>query len=299
MYIAFSFAHKETDVWSTPLSLVKEFERLGHNVRIYSLFDKDGNYTEAGLKQLWEEMQAGMLVPSMFIHMDWTGFQSEYFQKINSYTNIFTVFESADDPQNYYRNSPKAKDFNLVLTPDHSCYLKYKEAGHNTQWFTHWTDTEIFKPSKIEPSIPVVSTRGLGGSQFLDYLCDVLGDKFHNKNGWVGKAHAGYLSYGKIVLVNSRWQEITRRVMEATSIGRLVIADRLPEETKIQELYVDGEDIIYYDNLTYCISKINYYLNNHSELSRIAQNGMNKTLQHHTQVQRVQQILRAYEQNKR
>ncbi len=37
--IAFIFAHRPTDVWNTPLSIVKQFESRGWKTKIYSLFD--------------------------------------------------------------------------------------------------------------------------------------------------------------------------------------------------------------------------------------------------------------------
>jgi len=40
-----------------------------------------------------------------------------------------------------------------------------------------------------------------------------------------------------------------------------------------------------------CIEKINYYNENRNELNRIALNGMNKVLNTHTQIQRVDKLI--------
>jgi spore maturation protein CgeB len=80
--------------------------------------------------------------------------------------------------------------------------------------------------------------------------------------------------------------------------GKLVITDRLPDSTRINELFVEGEDIIYYDNLIDCINKINYYHENEEERNRIASNGRRKVLEHYTQVQVVNQLEEVYEKNR-
>jgi spore maturation protein CgeB len=73
--------------------------------------------------------------------------------------------------------------------------------------------------------------------------------------------------------------------------GKLVITDRLSKETMLENLFVDGEDIILYDDLLDCAEKIAYYNENDNEREFIAQSGYLKVLQAHTQVQRVDIIL--------
>lgn len=60
----------------------------------------------------------------------------------------------------------------------------------------------------------------------------------------------------------------------------------------VHELFIDGEDIIYYDNIVDCINKLNYYQENSEERERIAKNGYNKVLENHTQKQRVEFIIK-------
>lgn len=80
------------------------------------------------------------------------------------------------------------------------------------------------------------------------------------------------------------------------SVGRLVITDKLPEHTHIDDLFIDGEDYVTYTDIPEAISKINYYLNNSVERERIALNGYRKTLAGHTQVQRVDTIISKYKE---
>jgi spore maturation protein CgeB len=98
-----------------------------------------------------------------------------------------------------------------------------------------------------------------------------------------------------MVIQNSRWQEITRRIFEGMACGKLVITDRLPESRGLDEVFVEGEEIILYNDMFDCIEKINYYTENEEERERIAHNGMMKVLHNYTQIQIVDKLIKAYE----
>ncbi len=97
-----------------------------------------------------------------------------------------------------------------------------------------------------------------------------------------------------MVLQNSRWGEITRRIFEGMACKKLVLCDRLAESKKLHELFIEGKDIIFYNNIVDCINKLNYYQENSEEREKIAENGYNKVLQNHTQKQRVEFIIEKY-----
>ena len=97
-----------------------------------------------------------------------------------------------------------------------------------------------------------------------------------------------------MVIQNSRWGVVTRRIFEGMACGKMVLCDRLDKSKKLEELFVDGEDIVYYDDIVDCINKMNEYSNNEKERSRIAQNGYDKVIENHTQVQRVDFIIEKF-----
>jgi len=99
-----------------------------------------------------------------------------------------------------------------------------------------------------------------------------------------------------MVIQNSRWGEITRRIFEGMACGKLVLCDRLSESKKIHELFKEGEEIVFYDDIVDCINKINYYHQNEDERERIAENGYKKVYTHHTQKQRVDYIIKKWEE---
>lgn len=297
--IAFVFAHRPTDVWNTPLSVVNQFKALGCETRIYSLFDLYDNYTDSGVALMLEENRSGIFCPEMVMYMDWGRFDSPLLDKKNI-PNAYWVMESGDDPQNFEKNSLKAHKFDLVLTPAHDSYLKYKEKGYSTLWWPHFADSNIHNLhngyTPFEDLPPVRSTRGQGGSNLMDHLSQIMPNKFINRNGLVGQEYGDFLNSGFIVFQHSRWQEITRRIFEGMACGKLVITDRLPDHTNIKNLFVENEDIVYYSTVGECISKINYYLTKEAkeEALAIAERGYNKVMDKHTQIQRVGAIIKSY-----
>lgn len=299
--VAFIFAHRTTDVWTTPLSVVNEFKRLGCEVTIYSLFDIYDNYVDSQIQLLIEDNNTGKFRPDLIIYMDWGRFDSPLLDK-KHIPNAFWVMESGDDPQNFERNSSKASKFHLVLTPAHNSYLEYKRRNINAEWWTHFADSNIHKPysdfTPFDELPPIRSTRGPGGSNLMDYLSQIMPDKFINRNGLSGVEYGDFLNSGVIVFQQSRWHEITRRLFEGMACRKLVITDRLPAESNIDSLFVENEDIIYYDSLGECISKINYYLSEEAKLERerVALNGYNKVINNHTQIQRVDIILKKFKE---
>ncbi len=295
MRIAFIFAHRPSDVWSTPLSIVNQFKKIGWDTKIYSLFDYADNYVDSNIQELINSDYN----PDIVMYMDWGRFDSVFLDK-KCLPDSYWIMESGDDPQNFDRNSIKAHKFDLVLTPAYDSYLKYTDMGINVEWWTHFADTNIHKPSLKHDGIkqPVRSTRGYGGSQLMDYLTALLPDKFLNKNGLNGLDYGLFLSSAKITLQHSRHKEVTRRLFEAAACNSMILTDRLPDYTNINRIFTEGQDIVYYDSIPECISKINYYLSEEGRKEResITLSAYWNVITEHTQIQRVDTIIKKFEQ---
>ena len=81
-------------------------------------------------------------------------------------------------------------------------------------WWTHFGDTRVQFPLETKPEYVAVTTRGRGGSQFLDTLTQHGGGTIGNQNGFGPKEHTEFLNKGLMVVQKSRWGEITRRIFE-------------------------------------------------------------------------------------
>ena len=280
--ITFIYDYKDGEVWSTPLALVNEFKERGWETQIIKTNDTD-------LKN-WVNSKPQT---DIVLFMDWGRFDSQYLNK--DLVPAFWIQESGDDPQNFERNYPKANRFHYTITPDKQSAQEYRNRGINAEWINHFADTKVQFPMNLEPQYVAVTTRGLGNSQFLDYLTNWAEGAVGNRNGLGPKEHTEFLNTGLIVIQNSRWKEITRRIFEGMACGKMILTDRLPDETGLSEMFVEGEDIVYYDEMFDCIEKMNYYNENEEERERIAHNGMMKVLHNYTQIQVVNKLIENYE----
>ena len=289
MKITFIYDYKDGEEWSTPLALLNEFKERGWETDIVSIADGDGL-----LKQFVE----GPKEPTIIMFLDWGRFDSPYLNK-DLKPNSFWIQESGDDPQNFERNSPKADRFHYTITPDKRCADEYIKKGINAEWINHFADTKVQFPMNLEPKHVAVTTRGIGNSSFLDYLTHWAEGAVGNRNGLGAKEHTEFLNTGLMVIQNSRWKEITRRIFEGMACGKMVLTDNLSPETGLRDMFIDGEDIVYYDDMFDCIEKMNYYNENEEERERIAHNGMMKVLHNYTQIQVVDKLIAAYERSRK
>ena len=291
MKITFIYAY-ENEEWSTPMALANEFESIGWEVDFVSIgSNRTGKYSDEQL-QLWIQQD---LECDIVLFMDWGRFDSKWLDK-NLKPDTFWIQESGDDPQNFERNFPKAERFNMTLSPDSDSTKEYKNRRITSYWWTHFADTRVQYPMDIQEEYVAVTTRGMGSSEFLDTLTNHSDGEVGNQNGFDAPQHTEFLNKGLMVIQNSRWGEVTRRIFEGMACGKLVLCDRLQESKRLHEIFVDGEDIVYYDDIVDCINKMNKYHEDKVERERIAKNGYNKVLENHTQKQRVEFIIEKYKE---
>lgn len=286
--ITFIFDYRGEE-WSMPLALVNEFKERGWETEIVSISNGDDSHL-----QLWIQQDTPT---NIVMFLDWGRFDSKWLDK-SLKPNAFWIQESGDDPQNFERNYPKANRFHYTITPDKQSAIEYRNRGINAEWVNHFADTKVQFPMNLEPKYTAVTSRGPGGSEFLDYLTQWSEGAIGNRNGMGPKEHTEFLNSGLMVIQNSRWKEITRRIFEGMACGKLVITDRLPESRGLDEVFIEGEEIILYNDMFDCIEKINYYTDNEEERERIAHNGMMKVLHNYTQIQIVDKLIAAYERSR-
>jgi hypothetical protein len=282
MKITFIYDYKDGEVWSTPLALLNEFKERGWETQIVKTNDTD-------LKN-WVDSKPQT---DIVLFMDWGRFNSQYLNK--DLVPAFWIQESGDDPQNFERNYPKANRFHYTITPDKQSAIEYVNRGINAEWINHFADTMVQFPMNLEPNYVAVTTRGLGNSEFLDYITNWAEGAIGNRNGMAAKEHTQFLNSGLMVIQNSRWGEITRRLFEGMACGKMVLTDRLDTIRGLEEIFIDGEDIVLYNDMFDCIEKMNYYNENEEERERIAHNGMMKVLHNYTQIQVVDKLIENYE----
>jgi hypothetical protein len=289
MKITFIYDYKDGEVWSTPMALVNEFKERGWETEIVPIPTGDDSQL-----QLWIQQD---IPTDIVLFMDWGRFDSKWLDK-NLKPNSFWIQESGDDPQNFERNYPKANRFHYTITPDKQSAIEYRNRGISADWVNHFADTKVQFPMNLEPKYVAVTTRGIGNSGFLDHLTNWAEGGVGNRNGFGPKEHTEFLNTGLMVIQNSRWGEITRRLFEGMACGKMVLTDKLDVSRGLEELFIDGEDIVLYNDMFDCIEKMNYYNENEEERERIAHNGMMKVLHNYTQIQVVDKLIKEYERSR-
>jgi hypothetical protein len=202
------------------------------------------------------------------------------------FPDVTFVLEAGDTPQSFRLHAAKVPKFDIVLTPDKRAAEAFKQMGVTGVWATHHADECIFYPRpEVEVKWDCVST--CGGRKDTAQIQKALGEQFNNERYFFGNDHAMRLNAGKIVFQQSQYGEITRRIFEGMACGKMVITDRLDVSTGMNELFIDGQDIIYFDNAQDAIDKIRYYATHDTERELIAANGHAKVMAEHTVAKRV------------
>ena len=295
MKIALFYASWENfgEPWSTPLGVKWEFEARGFEVKHYNLYHADGQilprktvrtYSGDCFNRFSLDFKQGYK-PDALIVMDYGPYDYVGMDK-RFFPGVPFILEAGDTPQSFRMHALKANKFHAIVTPDFQAAELFNRMGVQAHWMNHWADHRIFHPNHdVEPQFDCVTT--CGGRKATAEIQQELGERFNNERYFFGDAHAKRLLMGKIVFQCSQFSEITRRIFEGMAVGRMVLTDRLPAETHIGDLFTEGEDIVYYNDAKDAIEKINFYINNPSERSRIAANGFNKVAHKHTVRNRV------------
>lgn len=301
MKIAMLYASWEKfgETWSTPQGIKNEFLARGCDLRQYNLYHDEGElppnkmrrYSNQGINQLYKDFISKVFVPDIILAMDYGPWDSLQFDK-QYFPGVTLLSEAGDEPQSHRQHLAKAFRVHCVLSPDRQCVERYTSMGCNAIYWTHHADTRLFYPDSNVPEIfDCVTTCGPRGGGLTEVIKEALGEQFNNERYFYGAEHAKRLNMGKMVFQCSQFKEVTRRIFEGMACGKMVITDRLPQETGLQDLFIDGQDIVYYNDAQDAIDKIRYFASHDSERLAIAENGYKKVLENHTCIQRVNDIL--------
>lgn len=305
MRIAALFAYWEGEPWSSPRGWLKELASRGHEMRWFNLYHDNGRlptkghrrYSCEGINEMHRLYINGVFVPDVVFLMDYGPFDAQQYDK-RLIPEATWVFESGDEPQSHRMQLPKAVKSHIVLSPDKQCVDRYNQMDVNAHWWTHCADTKIFKPYDEEVKYDCVTTCGPRGRGVTDSIKEALGDRFFNDRYFWAEEYARLLNRGKMVFQHSQYGEVTRRIFEGMACGKMVITDRLPPETGIEEIFEDGKDIVYFDNSQDAVDKIKYYARNDEAREEIAANGFMKAVEHHSVKARIDELERLIAEHK-
>jgi hypothetical protein len=266
--------------WTTPRGIYDAFKRDNrtNEIRWYPL--PPGNKM-FGFQELKRQYDSEEFIPDIIFLMNAGPLNELYWDKA-IFPKSILVYEAGDEPQTFRDNTLKAVKSDIVFTPDYECCSYYKSININAHWIAHQADPIIYYPNYFPPEKNVVTTMYGNRGDIVPYLQANLGESFFLKNGLKDIENGDVLRSGKIVFQKARYGEITRRIFEGMACKKLVITDRISTGKKLEELFIDGQDIILYNSKEDALEKIKYYLTNDSEREIIAENGFNKVMANHT-----------------
>jgi hypothetical protein len=301
MKIAMLYASWEKfgEPWSTPRGIQNEFESRGYDVRQYNLYHDDGalspqtnirRYSNQGINLLLNDMRLDIFKPDLVLCMDYGPWDAVQFDK-RILQGAIVLKEAGDEPQSHRQHWPASDRVHAILSPDKECVERYKSMSRRAIYWTHHADLRVFYPrDEVDIVFDCVTTCGSRGGGLTDEIKLALGNQFNNERYFHGDKHAERLNMGKMVFQCSQFKEVTRRIFEGMACGKMVITDRLPDATGLSEMFIEGQDIVYYDDAKDAIDKIRYYANHDQEREEIAFNGFQKVMRSHTQVHRCDAI---------
>jgi glycosyltransferase involved in cell wall biosynthesis len=195
-----------------------------------------------------------------------------------------------DEPQTFGQGIERAKIADAIYTPDLRCQKKYLEMGFkNVHWINHWGDEYLFSYIDSFPRSNVCITT-CGVKQYTDYLQSSLGSSFVCQR-IPAEENKKFYNSGTVAFQYARWDEVTRRIFEAGGCKLAVVTNRISTATGIYDLFVDGKDIIYYDNPKDAVDKIRYLLDNEYIRNSLAENIYKKINTYHRAETRAKQII--------
>jgi len=215
-------------------------------------------------------------------------------RKLNVPTAFYAMDPYAHRMQHVKRTHVETYDHVFVTQKDYLPF--YKEAGcSETIWLPLAADPEIYKPMPLREVFDLcfVGTPR-PGSERQRFLDDVK-KKLEGYNTYFGGAFLRDMvrihNNSKIVLNRSNMGDLTMRVFEALSCGRLLFTDSIGNG--LRELFTDKTHLIIYDDVDDFVELFKYYVNRGDERTKIGREGQREVNAKHTYDLRVDEILKA------
>jgi glycosyltransferase involved in cell wall biosynthesis len=287
MNIAFLGEHSWLkDYWGTPLGIKFALQKLGHTLIDFGYDPNNCNLDEVITRQ---DEYDFILIFSCGPHPT----LDNEIQRLRLNTSKKILLELGDEPQTFHMNQNRAPYVDAVFTPDLRCHKNYESRGIKSYWLTHWGDEFLFSyDPNVERSNRCVTTCGDRG---LEMVSNRFGELFVNKRITPEENHQFYNS-GTICIQKSRYNEITRRIMEAGGCKLAVVTDAISPDTGIYELFEHGKDIFYYRSLEEACHYIDLLLKDDSLRNLISENIYQKVNQFHRAETRAKQLISIWEE---
>ena len=292
----FIYHHLKEEKWSLPKGFSETLSNKGLNI-IDLPFENEENISIPNKKFIDENKVEVLLV-----------FYAGYSEILNSKLTIFKINcpeviiinELGDEPQTKCLNYIRASLSDISLTSDLDSQIYWKSRGLNCKWFTHWADTKIFfKKNNGERNYFLSTTAGR--RKYTFFLKAILGSLFKNK--YVKDYdNTKFFNDSQNVFQYARWDEITRRIFEASACGCCVLTNKISDSKNLESIFTHNESIIFYKNRISLLIEIAKLLVNPKKSRRIGSTAAIIVEKYHTDKVRANKLIeyvKEYKMNKK
>lgn len=288
--VCYPFSEKSPDEMCIGQSVVQSLINLKYEVKKITLTNPDGTYKTTA-KDAFDLIQNGFNA-QFVLAMDYGPWPGHGWNKSN-FPNTKLIYEAGDEPQSMFSHASKLMQSDVILTPDARNASIYGDAfKKKCIWWPQFAMNAYGKSYNVETKEVCVTSCGDDRGPATKHMHKMLGERFLNKRAWKShEDHAHFLSSGMIVFQESKNKEVTRRLMEGAALGRLVLADRPPKTTRYDELFVENEEIVWYDSPEDAVEKAHTYLTNPDACKKIGENAMRRVIKDHMVETRVKQLI--------
>lgn len=216
---------------------------------------------------------------------------------------IPTVYYGIDTHMHKEISFAEANRYKFVFFAQKKGVEDFKaETGHkNTFWLPCSAEQMIHRPFDVKEINDIAFIGGVDMLKAHKQRRDYLKKLNENFKLFMGRAMGLWMSYcyakAKMVFNCSVKGDLNMRVFEALACKKLLITDKLPDETGVDELFIEGTDYISYKDEKELIDKVKYYLDHKEERLKIAESGYAKVLKGHTYDARVKEMLCQIQKN--
>jgi hypothetical protein len=201
-----------------------------------------------------------------------------------------SIYITSDTHLGYDYRLNKAKEFDHVFCNQIRAVDEFDKDGVKAQFLPHAVEPQAY------PNEPVAIKKydiGFVGYVTFEKRAQMLDRLFKEfPNFWYGQRLfeecAEIYRKSRIVFNTAAVDDINMRCFEVTATGSFLLTEYVPT---LSECFEDGVHLVTYKTMDEAIEKAHYYLEHEDEREKIAQAGMEHTLNNHTYQHRFEKVL--------
>ena len=281
----FLYHHLKSDKWSLPKGFSETLSNKG--LKIFDFIFENDYELKLPDKAFIEENNIEVLLI----------FYAGYSEKLNyelikfryKFPKVIIINELGDEPQTKCFNYIRASLSDICLSPDFESQQYWKKKGFNCKWFTHWADSKIFYLQNHGKREFFLSTT-MGKRKYNFFLKMILGNLYKNKS-LEGFENNLFYNNSQNAFQYARWDEITRRIFEASACGCCVLTNNISKKKNLENIFNHNESIIFYKNRFSLLIEILKLFKNRNKSRRIGKTAAYIVEKYHTDKIRANQLV--------